>query len=201
MVNLNKLEGRLSVEVIDQAHETLIDYKMTTPLEASHFLAQAAHESSGFTRTTENLGYSAVRLLQVFPKYFNGENVEDYAGKPVLIASRVYANRMGNGDEKSLDGWMYRGRGYIQLTGKNNYEAFDKTVDDGILSTPNLVATKYPMLSAGWFWNSRGLKGIAEQGSSPVVVEAVTKIINGGKIGLEDRIKRFEFFYGLLKDG
>lgn len=201
MIDLNKLKDRVREDVLVQLQETLLKYKMTDPLEVSHFLAQTAHESSGFTQTTENLKYSAVRLLQVFPKYFNGENVENYSGNPVSIASRVYANRMGNGDEKSLDGWMYRGRGYIQLTGRNNYQSFDRTVDDDVLNRPDLIATKYPMLSAGWFWTSRGLKGAAEQGSGPSTVEAVTKIINGGRIGLDDRIKRFEFFYGLLKDG
>lgn len=198
MIDLKRLTGELEENVIAQLNETLLKYRITDPLEVSHFLAQTAHESAGFTRTTENLNYSAVRLLQVFPKYFDGSNAEEYAGNPAAIASRVYADRMGNGPEESTDGWAFRGRGYLQLTGRANYTAFDATVNDDVVARPELVATKYPMLSAGWFWNSRGLKGAAEQGSSPAVVEAVTRLINGGNIGLDDRIKRFNYFYGLL---
>jgi len=201
MINLTKLQGELDKKVLAQLEETILKYLMTDPLEVSHFLAQTAHESAGFTHTTENLNYSAVRLLQVFPKYFDGGNAEEYAGNPVAIASRIYADRMGNGPEESMDGWEFRGRGYIQLTGRNNYRAFDVTVDDDVLAKPDLVATKYPMLSAGWFWNSRGLKGAAMQGSTPGVVAAVTQVVNGGKIGLDDRIQRFNHFYGLLRDG
>lgn len=201
MTDLSKLAGKLSEDTIAKLKATVLKYRMTDPLEVSHFLAQAAHESQGFTRTTENLNYSAVRLLQVFPRYFDGGNAEEYAGNPAAIASRVYADRMGNGPEDSLDGWTFKGRGFLQLTGRTNYSAFDATVDDDILSRPDLVATKYPMLSAGWFWESRGLKGTAVQGSGPAVVAAVTKVINGGKIGLDDRIQRFNYFYGLLKDG
>lgn len=201
MINLDKLSGELDKKVLDQLNETALKYQMTDPLEVSHFLAQTAHESLGFTRTVENLNYSAVRLLQVFPKYFDGSNAEEYAGNPVAIASRVYADRMGNGPENSLDGWDFRGRGYIQLTGRVNYAAFDATVNDDIMIQPELVAAKYPMLSAGWFWQSRGIKGAAMQGRGPGVVEAVTRIVNGGKIGLDDRIKRFDYFYGLLGNG
>lgn len=200
MVDLLKLAGKVEGSVIDELSETTLKFQMTDPLVVSHFLAQTAHESLGFTRIVENLNYSAVRLLQVFPKYFNGENVEDYAGHPEAIASRVYANRMGNGPEDSLEGWEFRGRGYLQLTGRDNYKAFDTTVNDDILARPGLVATKYPMLSAGWFWNSKGISGLAAQGGNPGVVEAVTKAINGGKIGLDDRIKRFNYFYGLLRN-
>lgn len=201
MIDLNKLSGKLDKKVLDQLNETVLKFQMTDPLEVSHFLAQTAHESAGFTHTVENMNYSAVRLLQVFPKYFDGSNAEEYAGNPAAVASRVYADRMGNGPEETLDGWTYRGRGYIQLTGRVNYEAFSDTVNEDILLRPELVSTKYPMLSAGWFWRSRGIKGTAMQGSGPGVVEAVTRIVNGGKIGLDDRIKRFDYFYGLLGNG
>ncbi len=201
MIDLAKLKKELSKEAIDQLVDTATKYHITDPLEMSHFLAQAAHESQGFTRTTENLNYSAVRLLQVFPKYFDGANAEEYAGDPIRIASRVYAHRNGNGDEESRDGWTFRGRGYIQLTGRANYTGFDLTLTENIVDNPGLVATKYPILSAGWYWPSRGIKGAAMQGDSPAVVEAVTRLINGGKIGLDDRIQRFNHYYGLLKNG
>lgn len=200
MIDLSKLNGRLDNRVLEQLNETLLKYHMTSPLEVAHFLAQTAHESQGFTKAEENFNYSAVRLLQVFPKYFDGNNVEEYVGCPEGIASRIYADRMGNGPEESLDGWEFRGRGYMQLTGRTNYKAFDVTVNDDLIARPELVATKYPMLSAGWFWSSRGLRGAAEQGSSNAVVEAVTKVVNGGKLGLDDRIKRFNHYYGILSD-
>ncbi len=201
MVNLKLLEKALDAKVLKELTDTVEQFRINDPLILSHFLAQTAHESAGFTRTVENLNYSAVRLLQVFPKYFNGENVEDYAGHPEAIASRVYANRLGNGPEESLHGWTYRGRGYLQLTGLSNYQAFSAVVKEDIIVRPELVVTKYPMLSAGWFWRAKALNGLAIQGATPAVIKSVTKVINGGTNGLEDRIKRFEHFYGILKDG
>lgn len=201
MVNLQKLDGKLNSNVLAELDKTVIRFNLQDPLVLSHFLAQTAHESAGFTRTVENLNYSAVRLLQVFPKYFDGSNAEEYAGNPAAIASRVYADRMGNGPEDSTEGWVYRGRGYLQLTGRVNYQAFNAVTKEDIMVRPELVSTKYPMLSAGWFWRSNGLNGLAMQGDTPGIVEAVTKKVNGGKNGLDDRIKRFEYFYGLLKDG
>lgn len=201
MVNLQKLDGKLNSNVLAELDKTVIRFNLQDPLILSHFLAQTAHESAGFTRTVENLNYSAVRLLQVFPKYFNGDNVEDYAGHPEAIASRVYADRLGNGPEDSTEGWVYRGRGYLQLTGRVNYQAFNAVTKEDIMVRPELVATEYAMLSAGWFWNSKGVNGLASQGDTQSVVEAVTKAINGGKNGLDDRIKRFNYFYGLLKYG
>lgn len=201
MLDLKTLEGRITHNILAEIHETTVKFAITDPLVLSHFLAQTAHESAGFTRTVENLNYSAIRLLQVFPRYFNGVNVEEYAGNPAAIASLVYADRIGNGPEESLDGWTYRGRGYLQLTGRANYEAFDQVVNDDVVTGPDLVATRYPMISAGWFWNSKGLSGLASQGSGPGVVEAVTRIINGGTNGLEDRVRRFEYFYGILRYG
>jgi putative chitinase len=133
--------------------------------------------------------------MRVFPKYFNIENVESYVRQPVEIAARVYANRMGNGDEASLEGWLYRGRGYIQLTGKNNYTKFDLDVPENILINPEIVAEKYPLMSAGWFWNDNKLNEIADQGADQNVIAAVTKKINGGFHGLENRHKLFDRYY------
>jgi putative chitinase len=170
-----------------------------TPLRLAHFLAQASHESGGFKAVTENLNYGAKGLMGTFKKYFPDEATAlKYERKPEKIANKVYGGRMGNGDEASGDGWKFRGRGYIQLTGKNNYIAFDKYVEDDILANPDLVATKYPLLSAAWFFDTNGLWQICDKGASNDVVTAVTKRVNGGTIGLEDRIKHFSHYNELL---
>ncbi|MCP4709381.1 MAG: glycoside hydrolase family 19 protein, partial [Planctomycetes bacterium] len=142
--------------------------------------------------------YSADALKRVFPKYFPGDLADSYARQPERIASRVYANRMGNRNEASQDGWTYRGRGYIQLTGKSNYKAFDAGFDQDIMANPDLVAKQYPLLSAAWFWDSRALNNLADQGSSDDTVTAITKKVNGGTIGLQDRIKHFNEYYSIL---
>ena len=122
-----------------------------------------------------------------------------YEKQPAKIANKIYASRMGNGAEASGEGYKYRGRGYIQLTGKDNYAAFDKVVAENITETPDLVATKYPLLSAAWFWNSRGLNVLSDKGATDADVTAITKKVNGGTIGLDDRIKHFKEFHALLK--
>lgn len=201
MVDLMRLSGTLPSSLLKELTDVATKFQINSPLRASHFLAQAHHESAGFTRTVENLNYSAVRLMQVFPKYFDGANAEDYAGKPESIASRAYADRMGNGDENSTDGWKFRGRGCLQLTGKGNYQAFDTVVSRDVVANPDLVQTHYPLLSAGWFWNSKGLNGLADQGPTTAIVSAITKKINGGTNGLEDRVRWFDFYYEKLEDG
>lgn len=164
------------------------------------FLAQVSHESGNFTATIENLNYSTAGLMKTFKKYFPDEaTASQYAKKPEKIANRVYANRMGNGDEHSGDGYKYRGRGYIQLTGKENYSKFDSTVPENILGDPDLVATVYPLASAAFFFNSNKLWSICDRGATPEVVTAVTKRVNGGTIGLSDRVKHFIEYYNLLK--
>ena len=138
--------------------------------------------------------------MGIFKKYFpNATLAAAYARQPEKIANKVYANRMGNGDENSGDGFKYRGRGYIQLTGKDNYKRFDVTVPEDITSNPDLVATKYPLASAAFFFNSNKLWAICDQGATPTVVTAVTKRVNGGTIGLADRVKHFNEYYNLLK--
>jgi len=139
-------------------------------------------------------------LRAVFGKYFKTDELAtEYARQPEKIANRVYASRMSNGDEESGDGWKYRGRGYIQLTGKHNYSLFNESVDDDVVESPELVKEKYPLLSAAWFWSSNGLNRLADGGSTDEVVTKVTKRVNGGTIGLEDRIKHFHEYYELLK--
>jgi putative chitinase len=197
-MDLSKLKGHIPDEVIEQIPETIETFKIHTPLRLAHFLAQCGHESAGFKATEENLNYSSKALQAVFGKYFNEETAEEYHRKPEMIANKVYANRMDNGDEQSGDGWKYRGRGYIQLTGKHNYSKFNESVEDDVVEKPELVKEKYPLLSAAWFWSSNNLNRLSDLGSSDDIVTKVTKRVNGGTIGLEDRIKHFHEYYQLI---
>ena len=198
-MNLDKLKGHIPDAVISQLPDTIAKYNITTPLRLAHFLAQCGHESAGFKAVNENLNYSVDGLKRIFSKYFPGTLAEGYARQPEKIASKVYGNRMGNGNEASKEGWKYRGRGYIQLTGKDNYKAFDATVNDDILNNPDLVATKYPLMSAAWFFERGKIWAVCDKGSDKSTVTSVTMKVNGGTIGLEDRIKHFNEYYNLLK--
>lgn len=194
-MDLKKLRTRLPKEVVDQIQLVVDRFQINTPLRLAHFLAQCAHESANFKATVENLNYSAKSLRAVFGKYFpDDETAKLYERKPEKIANIVYANRMGNGDKASGEGWKYRGRGYIQLTGKDNYRAFDAVVPENILDNPDLVATKYPLLSAAWFWNRANLNALADKGSTDAVITSITRRINGGTHGLADRISKFKVF-------
>ena len=198
-MNLAKLKGHVPDSVIAQIPFIQSNYKVNTLLRLSHFLAQCGHESANFRAVKENLNYSAEGLNKTFKKYFPTlESAKDYARQPERIASKVYANRMGNGNEASKDGFKYLGRGFIQLTGKANYLEFDKSVPEDIIANPELVATKYPLASAAWFWNKNGLNEIADKGATDAVVKLITKRVNGGTIGLADRIQHFNEFYSLL---
>jgi len=196
---LANLKGHIPDAVIAQIPDTAARFGITTPLRLAHFLSQCGHESGGFRAVTENLNYSADGLKKIFPKYFPGNINESYARNPQKIANRVYSSRMGNGNEASGEGFKFRGRGYIQLTGKSNYMAFDKTVDDDIIANPDLVATKYPLASAAFFFWKNNLWSICDQGATDQVVTSVTKRVNGGTIGLADRIKHFKEYWSLLK--
>jgi len=195
---LDKLKGHLPDAVIAQIPDTAAKFGITNVLRLAHFLSQCGHESGGFKAVNENLNYSADGLKKIFPKYFPGNISESYARNPEKIASKVYGGRMGNGDEASKEGWKFRGRGYIQLTGKANYTAFDKLVEENILENPDLVATKYPLASAAFFFQSNGLWAICDKGADDATVTAVTKRVNGGTIGLPDRLKHFKEYYSLL---
>jgi putative chitinase len=197
-VQLDNLVGHVPEVVLSQMSECIEKFQINSVLRLAHFLAQCAHESGGFKVKEENLNYSARGLKGTFPKYFPGNLAESYAWQPEKIASRVYGGRMGNGDEASKEGYIFRGRGYMQLTGKDNYRAFAQTVEDNIMNDPDLVASKYPLLSAAWFWHIRALNASADKGASDAVVTEVTKKVNGGTLGLEERIKHFKVFYGLL---
>jgi putative chitinase len=196
---LDNLKGHIPQGVIDQIPDTASKFGITNSLRLAHFLAQCGHESGGFRAVSENLNYSAKGLLGIFRKYFTNVNLAmQYERKPEKIANRVYASRMGNGPETSGEGYKFRGRGYIQLTGKDNYKAFDQTVGEDILANPDLVATKYPLASAAFFFKRNNLWAICDRGANPEVVTAVTKRVNGGIIGLSDRQKHFKEYYNLL---
>ncbi len=198
-MDINKLKGHVPDAVLAQLPDTIAKFELNTPLRLSHFLAQAGHESGGFKAVNENLNYGAKGLLGIFKKYFPTEQKALlYERKPEKIANLVYGGRMGNGPETSGEGYKFRGRGYIQLTGKANYTEFDKVVPENLMEQPDLVATKYPLLSAAWFFHKNGLHKIADQGATDAVVTSVTKRVNGGTIGLPDRIKHFKEYYSLL---
>jgi len=196
MLKLNKLEGVIPKTVIAKIPSIRA---IDGPLRLSHFLSQCAHESLGFTAVRENLNYSEEKLLDKFAKYFTPEQAKKYARDPVRIASRVYANRMGNGDETSQDGWNFRGRGFIQLTGQSNYEAFGEHIDYDVVSNPDIVAVRYALESAAFFFDKNNLWKLCDKGSSKDNVKAVTKVVNGGYNGLDDRIARFNRIYVLVK--
>ena len=198
-LKLEKLKGHIPDAVIAQIPDTAAKFEINTPLRLAHFLAQCGHESGGFRLTKENLNYSAKGLVGTFNKYFKTEaDAKPYERQPQKIANRVYGGRMGNGPESSGDGAKFCGRGYIQLTGKDNYTAFGKSINEDMSANPDKVASSYALLSAAWFFNKNGLHKMADGGASDDVVTKITKRVNGGTIGLADRIKHFKEYYSLL---
>jgi len=175
--------------------QALPDYDISTPQRAAAFLAQCAHESGGFTAIKENLNYQAASLCRVWPHYFNAGNANDYAHQPEKIANRAYANRMGNGPEESGDGYRFCGRGLIQLTGRSNYQAFADSIQEDINNLPDYLATfEGCVQSACWFWEANNLNRWADAGD----IEKMTKIINGGTLGLDDRTRRYQHALQIL---
>lgn len=172
------------------------DYFKMNNNQAAHFFGQCAHESGDFKVFSENLNYSADGLTKIFKKYFpTVASTAGYARKPEKIANKVYANRMGNGPESSGDGWKFRGRGPIQLTGKDNYTAFAAAVDrPDILTNPDVVAGELAFESALWFFRKNGLLDIANRGVTDAVITQVSKRVNGGTHGLDDRIAKTKKF-------
>ena len=169
--------------------QALPDYDINTPQRVASFMAQCAHESGGFRALKENLNYKAASLRRVFPKYFPNDDIAaQYAGRQEMIANRVYGGRMGNGPEASGDGYRYCGRGLIQLTGKINYQNFADSIETPVEDLPEYLATfEGAVQSACWFWESNNLNQFADSGD----ILTMTKRINGGTIGLEDRIKHY----------
>ena len=198
-LKLDKLKGHIPDAVIQMIPDTAAKFQINTPLRLAHFLAQCGHESGGFRATQENLNYSAKGLNGIFKKYFPTEaSAAAYARNPQKIANKVYGGRMGNGLEASGEGYKFRGRGYIQLTGKDNYTAFGKAIGEDICANPDKVASTYALLSAAWFFSKNGLHKMADGGATDAVVTSITKRVNGGTIGLADRIKHFKEYYHLL---
>ena len=199
-MNLEKLKGHIPDSVIAQIPSIETKFEINTPLRLAHFLAQCGHESGGFKVVKENLNYGAKGLRSIFGNYFPTDALAlAYERKPEKIANKVYANRMLNGDEASGDGYKFFGRGYIQLTGKENYTNFGKAIGVDLTATPDLVATQYPLLSAAWFFHKNGLHKLADTGATEAAVTSVTKRVNGGTIGINDRIRHFNEYYNLLK--
>lgn len=177
-----------------------MEYYQLTSVRAAHFFAQTSHETGGFKLFSENLNYSVDGLKKIFGKYFPNDLASSYARKPEKIANRVYASRMGNGDETSGDGWKYRGRGALQLTGKDNYAAFAKYLGvDEVLTNPDVVATDYAFESAMFFFERNKLWAICDKGVNDTTIIQLTKRINGGTNGLEDRIKKTHKYYTFVK--
>ncbi len=198
-LKLANLAGVVPDVVLSQLPDCASKFQINTPLRVAHFLAQCGHESGGFKATQENLNYSADGLRKIFGKYFADDaTAAAYARQPQKIAARIYGNRMGNGDEASGEGWKYHGRGYIQLTGKDNYTAFSKAAGADCVNDPDSVATTYALLSAAWFWQTRSLNAAADKGADIAVVTEITKKVNGGTLGLDDRAARFVALYKLL---
>jgi len=198
-LKLEKLKGHIPDAVIAMIPAVAQKFQIDSALRLAHFLAQCGHESGGFRLTKENLNYSAKGLNGIFKKYFPTlESALPYERKPEKIANKVYGGRMGNGPESTGDGAKFCGRGYIQLTGKDNYTAFGKSIGEDVCANPQVVAEKYALLSAAWFFNKNGLHKMADGGSTDAVVTSITKRVNGGTIGLPDRIKHFKEYYQLL---
>ena len=202
------LETILPAHVLSEL-STINTYCTTTPNPTKqqhtlwrlcHFLAQCAHESGNFHHREEKLNYAPHDLNRLFFKYFPNVELQTlYGHNPEKIGSRIYANRMGNGDESSREGFIFRGRGYLQLTGKRNYQAFSAFISDDCVGHPEHVAQKYPMISAAWFFQHNNLWGICDAGSTEKVVETLTRHINGGKRGLTQRIGWFQHFFTLVE--
>jgi putative chitinase len=188
MVNAEQLQKlHIGADWVDALNETFSRFNITTNNQKAMFIGQASHESGNFRLLEENLNYKAATLMRIWPKRFpNLEKANEYAGNPKKIANSVYSSRMGNRDENSGDGWRFRGRGIFQITGHSNVFHAGKALGVDFVKDPDLIATpKYAALTAGWFWDTHKLNPPADA----LDFTKVTRIINGGTIGLDDRIK------------
>jgi putative chitinase len=202
MVNAEQLQKlKINPNLVGPINATFEQFNISTPLQQAAFLAQCGHESGNFTKLEEDLRYRAATLLKLFPKTpkrqwgFTPEEAALYAGKPERIASRIYGGRMNNRDEKSGDGWLYRGSGYLQLTGAANFFHASKALGVDFVKNPDLVRTPdWGMKTAGWFWSTHKCNQLAEAKDWV----GLTKSINGGTIGLDDRIHHTEIAMSVL---
>jgi putative chitinase len=195
---LNKLHNKIPIQVLNELGDVMKDFNITNSFRLTHFLAQVAHESGNFRFVRENLNYSTEGLLKVFPKYFDKNTAPLYARRPQAIANMVYNGRMGN-RLKSNDGWNFRGAGYIQLTGRVNFKAFSDYIGDPkIMDDPSLVATKYPLTSAAWFFEKNKLWTICDQGVDLATIRRVSQRVNGGFNGISDRVSKTNVLFNIL---
>lgn len=205
-MSLKSLQGKIGVTA-DGAFgpgtmKKAMEFYKLSPIRAAHFFAQTAHETGNFKAFSENLNYSADGLNKIFPKYFKnaGRDANTYARNPEKIANVVYASRMANGDEASGDGWKFRGRGALQLTGRANYQAFSEYLGKPeIMSNPDLVATEFSFESAMFFFERNKLWAICDQGINDAAILSLTKRINGGTHGLDDRNQKTKKYYEYVK--
>jgi len=200
MVTVDQLKQmHINPELVDVFNETFERWGIRTARQIAGFIGQCGHESGNFRVLEENLNYSAERLMKIWPKRFPTlEAAQPYHRNPRKIANKVYANRMGNRDEASDDGWRFRGSGWVQLTGHDNFFHFGKAVGVDVVMKPDLVRTpQYAALSAGWFWATHKCNEIAETGDWT----KLTKVINGGTVGLEDRVKHIRQALAVLSGG
>ena len=202
-MSLIKLQEKLGLEADGSFGPTTLKaaaaYFKMTPARAAHFFGQTAHETGGYHTFTENLNYSASGLISIFGKYFPGNLSELYARQPAKIGARVYANRMGNGDEASKEGYKFCGRGALQTTGKENYKAFSDSIGKPeIMDKPELVASDYAFEAAIYFFDKNKIWAICDKGVNADTILAVTKKINGGTIGLDDRTSLTNRYYKWL---
>lgn len=204
-MSLKKLQQKIGVNDDGSFGPTTLKKAMAyyhlTPERAAHFFGQVAHETGGFQLFTENLNYSASGLLKTFKKYFNATTAEQYARQPHKIGSKVYANRMGNGDEASKEGFKYLGRGGLQTTGKSNYKEFSDSINKPeIMTNPELVASEYAFEAAKFFFDKNKLWGICDKGVNDASILSLTKKINGGTNGLADRVSLTKRYYKWLTE-
>lgn len=210
ILNIERLRGHIPDVVINQLPSVISKFNITNTLRLAHFLSQCSHESGEFRVVFENLNYSEDGLLRIFKKDFDinkdkvlsdfeKKKAKELARNPQKIANFVYANQNGNGGESTGDGWKFRGRGYIQLTGRSNYNRFSQFLGVDAINNPDIVANNFALASAAFFFNSNSLWSICDKGSSDSVVKALTLRVNGGYNGLEDRVVKFKKFFNLLK--
>ncbi|MFA5921223.1 MAG: glycoside hydrolase family 19 protein [Methylococcaceae bacterium] len=195
MLNIDKLAGHIRQSVLDELPRI---HSITNDLRLCHFIAQCAYESNGFNGIFEDLNHSVHALETLFQKHFSHNQAIMYQHAPDAIANIAYADRMGNGNVASGDGYKFRGRGYIQLTGRENYEKFSEFVGDDCVNYPDLVATKYPLRSAEFFFNERNIWPICDRGFTSPVIATVSLKVNAAATGLPGRRKRFEEYWRLI---
>jgi len=203
-MSLKKLQDKIGVKSDGEFGPITLkkaaEYYKMSPERAAHFFGQTAHETGNYATFSENLNYSADGLKKIFGKYFPNNLAESYARQPEKIGSRVYANRMGNGDEASMDGFLFRGRGALQTTGKSNYKALSGYLKKPeIMTNPDLVANEFAFESALYFFESNKLWAITDKGVNAETILALTKRINGGTNGLDHRTELTNKFYIWLK--